>query len=177
VCTITGWEGYSEIVTQHRVPVVVTGFEPLDLLVGILATVKQLEAGEAKIENCYSRAVTEQGNEGAREDLCEVFEIVDREWRGLGQLPRSGYALRDDFDRFDARRLLTAELPEVPDGAPCISGEILRGVKRPVDCPAFGRTCTPDTPLGAPMVSSEGACAAYFRYHRDHDASSSGESS
>lgn len=164
VCTVMGTREYEPIARHYRVPIVVSGFEPVDLLHGIYRTVLQLEAGEARVENAYARVVNEAGNGEARRLIDEVFEVTDRSWRGMGVLPKSGLRLRFEYRDLDAEQRF-----EVGDISPCeargcISGEILRGLKKPLDCPAFGRRCTPETPLGATMVSSEGACAAYYQY-------------
>ena len=166
VCAVMGYWEYEPIAARHRIPVTVTGFEPLDLLQGTLMTLKALEEGRWGVENQYRRAVTRDGNRPAQELLGEVFEVCDRPWRGLGTIPASGLALREDLARYDAARRfpVTGEPPDEP--AECIAGEILRGLKKPHECGAFGARCTPERPLGAPMVSSEGACAAYHRYGR-----------
>lgn len=164
VCTVMGYESYAEFVERYRLPLVVTGFEPLDLLDGILACIRQLEAGEARVENCYGRSVRAAGNEAARALVDEVYEVCDRPWRGFGVIPRGGLGLRSLWQRFDARRrFATTELPTIEPNE-CQSADVLAGRIKPTECAAFGRRCTPDSPLGAPMVSSEGACAAYFRY-------------
>jgi len=164
VCTIMGTAEYGPIARDHRAPIIITGFEPVDILEGILLCVRQLEAGRAEVANAYSRAVRTDGNIHARQLVERVFEISDRDWRGLGVIPRSGLAVRPEYAAFDAAR----RFPRVaaPAAAPteCISGEIMRGIRKPHQCPAFGTRCTPEHPLGAPMVSSEGACAAYHRY-------------
>lgn len=164
VCTVEGAAAYQTIAEHFRVPIVVTGFEPVDLLAGIRACVEQLERGEARVENRYDRVARDDGNTAARDAVTRVFEPVDREWRGMGRLPASGLGLRPAYTRFDALARFGIAPPVTDDGGPCIAGEVLRGLRRPPDCPAFGRECTPDTPLGAPMVSSEGACAAYLHY-------------
>ncbi|WP_019623831.1 hydrogenase formation protein HypD [Thioalkalivibrio thiocyanoxidans] len=164
VCTVEGAAAYQAIAEHFRVPIVVTGFEPVDLLTGIRACVEQLERGEARVENRYDRAAREDGNAAAREAVTRVFEPVEREWRGMGRLPASGLGLRPAYARFDAVERFGVAPPATGEDGPCIAGEVLRGLRRPTDCPAFGRECTPDTPLGAPMVSSEGACAAYLHY-------------
>ncbi len=164
VCAVTGWREYESLVQQHRVPIVVTGFEPVDLLQGLAACVRQLEKGRAEIENQYQRAVLPDGNPGARDLIDKVYRKVDTEWRGLGLVPESGLALRDEYCQFDARKRFGLRGICSLDQTECISGEVLRGVRRPTDCPAFGTRCTPEHPLGATMVSSEGACAAYFKY-------------
>jgi hydrogenase expression/formation protein HypD len=170
VCTVMGFDEYEPIARDFRVPIVVTGFEPLDLLEGVWRTLRQLEDGRAEVENQYGRAVHRAGNAQSRQLIEDVFEACDRKWRGVGLIPRSGYRLRTPYQEFDAeRRFAVAEI-ETQESSVCISGEILRGLKKPCDCPAFGRQCTPQTPLGATMVSSEGACAAYFAYGRHLDA-------
>ncbi|MDP1581305.1 MAG: hydrogenase formation protein HypD [Candidatus Didemnitutus sp.] len=164
VCTIMGLDQYGPIARDYRAPIVITGFEPVDILEGILLCVKQLEAGRAEVENAYSRAVRPDGNLHARAIVDQVFEITDRDWRGIGVIPQSGLGVRSLYAAFDAARKfpLTSTASSTP--TECISGEIMRGVKKPHDCPAFGTRCKPEHPLGAPMVSSEGACAAYYRY-------------
>ncbi|WP_019558352.1 hydrogenase formation protein HypD [Thioalkalivibrio sp. ALE12] len=164
VCTVEGAAAYQAIAEHFRVPIVVTGFEPVDLLAGIRACVEQLERGEARVENRYDRAARDDGNAAARDAVSRVFEPVEREWRGMGRLPASGLGLRPAYARFDAVARFGITAPATGADGPCIAGEVLRGLRRPTDCPAFGRECTPDTPLGAPMVSSEGACAAYLHY-------------
>jgi hydrogenase expression/formation protein HypD len=166
VCTIMGWEEYEPIAARYRVPIVVTGFEPVDILEGVLMVVKQLESGEARIENQYSRAVRREGNVPARDLINRVFEISDRKWRGIGSIPMSGFKLRDEFAAHDAEHCFDIGSIDVEEPEICISGLVLQGLKKPYECPAFGRECTPQTPLGATMVSSEGACAAYHAYHR-----------
>jgi hydrogenase expression/formation protein HypD len=166
VCTVMGYEEYWPIARRYRVPIVVTGFEPVDMLEGILMTVKQLEAGTATVENQYARAVRPEGNLQSRKLIEDVFEICDRKWRGVGIIPKSGYKLRYEYRDHDAERLFEVDDIEANESTICISGQILRGMKKPHDCPAFGKTCTPQTPLGATMVSSEGACAAYHAYGR-----------
>jgi hydrogenase expression/formation protein HypD len=166
VCTVMGTGEYEALVRDHRVPVVITGFEPLDLLEGILLAVRQLEAGEARLDNQYARAVRATGNTASRQLLAEVFEVTDRKWRGIGEIPGSGYRLRDAYREFDAERRFAVADITARESPVCISGKILRGVCKPTECPVFGTTCTPATPLGATMVSSEGACAAYFNYGR-----------
>ena len=165
VCTVMGTAEYEPIAQRLRVPIVATGFEPLDVVQGALLAVAQLERGEARVEIQYRRAVRPEGNPQARALAFEVFEVVDRPWRGIGVVPGGGLALREAWAAFDAERLypeLAGEAP--PEPAECRAGEVLRGVLRPPACPAFGTRCTPERPLGAPMVSAEGACAAYFRY-------------
>jgi len=175
VCTVMGYEEYLPIAEHYRVPIVITGFEPVDMLEGVLRTVRQLEAGTATVENQYARAVRPTGNLQSRKLIEDVFEICDRKWRGVGIIPKSGYKLRYEFREHDAERLFEVEDIETQESGECISGQVLRGLKKPHDCPAFGKTCTPQTPLGATMVSSEGACAAYYAYGR-HLASRSAPS-
>lgn len=166
VCAIMGTSEYAALVDRYRVPIVITGFEPIDLLEGILMTVKQLEEGRAEIENQYARAVSDDGNRAARDVVFEVFEVGDRKWRGIGSIPKSGYRIKYEYRQHDAGRLFEVDDIETLEPAICISGSILRGLKKPGDCPAFGRECTPEHPLGATMVSAEGACAAYYQYGR-----------
>ncbi|MBU0676632.1 MAG: hydrogenase formation protein HypD [Verrucomicrobia bacterium] len=166
VCTIMGYEEYCPIAEKYKVPIVVTGFEPLDVLQGIYMCIKQLEEGRAEVENQYARAVRAKGNRTAQEIIKKVFEIVPRKWRGVGEIPRSGLGLSEAYRMYDAElKFETGDitLEEPPD---CISGLVLQGVKKPNECPAFGTKCTPEHPLGATMVSDEGACAAYYRYRR-----------
>jgi hydrogenase expression/formation protein HypD len=166
VCTVEGTRAYENLSSQWGVPVVVTGFEPVDLLEGILLCVRQLEAGRAEVENQYSRAVASEGNPAAQRLVAEVFEVTDREWRGLGIIPRGGLRLREAYSRFDALERFGLGSPARPESGECLSGLVLLGRLKPPQCPAFGIRCTPETPLGAPMVSSEGACSAYYRYGR-----------
>ena len=166
VCAITGMDQYRPIAERFRVPIVVTGFEPVDILQGVLACVEQLESGRHEIENQYTRIVRPEGNRGALRQMAEVFQTVPRKWRGIGEIPESGLALRESFASFDAERRFDVAEITTEEPADCIAGEILQGHKKPHDCPAFGVYCTPERPLGAPMVSSEGACAAYYRYRR-----------
>jgi hydrogenase expression/formation protein HypD len=166
VCTVMGWWEYEPIAEEFGVPIVVTGFEPVDILEGVLMVVQQLEKGEAKVENQYSRVVRREGNRPAQELIRRVFEVTDRKWRGIGDIPASGLRLREEFKDFDAEAHFQLSQLKVEEPDVCISGEVLQGLKKPVECPAFGKECTPSTPLGATMVSAEGACAAYYRYHR-----------
>ena len=166
VCAVMGYWEYGPIADRYRTPVVVTGFEPLDLLQGTYMAVRALEEGRFGVENQYTRAVTREGNGPAQELLREVFTTVDRPWRGIGTIPMSGFNLRQEFAAFDAVQRFDVEAIAPPENEVCIAGEIMRGLKKPHDCPAFGMDCTPEHPLGAPMVSSEGACAAYFQYGR-----------
>lgn len=166
VCAVMGCSEYETLAQKHRVPIVITGFEPLDMLEGVLKVVTQLEEGRAEVENQYSRAVRTQGNPAALNLLDEVFEVCDRTWRGVGKIPQSGYRLRPAFHEFDAERLYAVDGLHTQESKVCISGQILQGLKKPHHCPAFGKDCTPQTPLGATMVSSEGACAAYHAFGR-----------
>jgi hydrogenase expression/formation protein HypD len=166
VCTVMGYEEYEPIAARHRVPIVVTGFEPLDLVQGIHMTIAALEDGRVGVENQYARCVTREGNRPAQRLLREVFEVCDRAWRGIGVIPGSGYRLRPAFARFDAEQRFGVERVEARESPVCIAGLILRGRRKPHECAAFGSRCTPEHPLGAPMVSSEGACAAYYQYGR-----------
>ncbi|MEM6671362.1 MAG: hydrogenase formation protein HypD [Planctomycetota bacterium] len=167
VCTVMGYlDEYPELADEHGVPIVVSGFEPVDVMQGILMTIRQLEAGRHAVENQYARSVRAAGNARARGMIDEVFEVVDRPWRGLGVIPRSGLALTEAYAAHDALLRFDPGTGEVAEPAECIAGEILRGVKKPHECSAFGTKCTPERPLGAPMVSGEGACAAYYAYRR-----------
>ncbi|MGH7847368.1 MAG: hydrogenase formation protein HypD [Candidatus Binatia bacterium] len=166
VCAIMGCREYEAISARYRVPIVITGFEPLDILEGTLRVVRQLESGRAEVENQYARAVRAEGNRNAQDLVCEVFEICDRKWRGVGSIPKSGYRLRYEFRDHDAERLFEVAEIDTQEPSICISGQILKGIKKPHDCPAFGTECTPRNPLGATMVSAEGACAAYYAYGR-----------
>jgi hydrogenase expression/formation protein HypD len=166
VCTVVGFAQYEEFCQRHQVPIVVTGFEPVDLLEGIWMLLRQLEEGRCQVENQYARSVHRDGNGHAIAAMAEVYETCDQTWRGLGILPSSGLRLRDRYRDLDAACRFAVEQIAVSEPAECQSGAVLRGQLRPVDCPAFGSRCTPEHPLGAPMVSSEGACAAYFRYAR-----------
>jgi hydrogenase expression/formation protein HypD len=164
VCTVMGYEEYLPLASKYHVPVVVTGFEPVDILQGIYLAVKQLEEGKAEVENQYSRSVQREGNRPAQKLIAEVFETTDRSWRGIGEIPASGYKLRQEFGEFDAEKIFDVTTIHARESADCLAGTILRGLKRPNECPAFGVRCTPEHPIGAPMVSSEGACAAYYHY-------------
>ena len=167
VCSVMGYWEYPPIADQYRIPIVVTGFEPVDLLKGILMTVEQLEKGTHTVENAYSRVVSYEGNKPAQAILQKVFEVCDRNWRGIGLIPASGWKLRPEFSDFDAELKFSVGDIHTQESAICISGQILRGRMKPPQCPAFGIQCTPEYPLGATMVSSEGACAAYYRYARE----------
>jgi hydrogenase expression/formation protein HypD len=166
VCTVMGTSEYEPLARHYRVPIVVTGFEPVDMLEGVLRAVRQLEAGRAEVEIAYGRAVRAEGNPQAQKLIDEVFEVCDRKWRGVGMIPKSGYRLRWEYRDHDAERRFEVEDIQTCESAACISGLVLRGIKKPRECPAFGKECTPQTPLGATMVSSEGACAAYYAYGR-----------
>jgi hydrogenase expression/formation protein HypD len=164
VCTIMGTAEYEPLARAHRVPIVVTGFEPLDLMQGILMCVTQLEQGRCEVENQYARAVREEGNRPAQELIRRVFRVVTRAWRGIGEIPESGLALAPEYAAHDAERRFAVESISAPENPECISGLVMQGAAKPSACPAFGTRCTPESPLGAPMVSNEGACAAYHRY-------------
>ncbi len=164
VCAVTGYAEYDPIVAEYQVPIVVTGFEPYDLLKGVLETVTLLEKGEPEVSNRYARAVQREGNPRALAMIDRVFEECDREWRGIGVIPRSGWKLNDAYSQFDAEQRFDTGEAVVRESSECISGQILQGIRKPSDCPAFGKECTPQHPLGATMVSSEGACAAYYQY-------------
>lgn len=166
VCTVMGFGEYEDLVDEFRVPMVVGGFEPLDLLEAISMLVSQLEEGRAEVENQYARSVNREGNLVAQQLMREVFEIADRKWRGIGPIAESGYRLRPAFADFDAERLFGVDDFSAEEPKECISALVLQGLRKPVECPAFGTRCTPMKPLGAPMVSAEGACAAYYRYKR-----------
>jgi hydrogenase expression/formation protein HypD len=172
VCSVMGTRQYPDLASSYRVPIVVTGFEPLDILEGIRRTVVQLESGRHEVENAYPRAVTVEGNLAAQRMLGEVFEVCDRSWRGIGTIPRSGWRLSDRFRAYDAEVRFDVGSIHSVESATCRAGEVLQGLIKPNQCEAFGRQCTPRNPLGATMVSSEGACAAYFRYRRLEPAAS-----
>jgi hydrogenase expression/formation protein HypD len=169
VCTVMGYREYEAIARHYRVPVVITGFEPVDLLDGVRRTVRQLEAGEASVDNQYSRVVDRDGNAAAQRLIWSAFEVCDRKWRGVGTIPKSGLRLRYELHGYDAERRFDVGALDTREPAECISGQILRGLKKPHDCPAFGTRCTPASPLGATMVSAEGACAAYYAYGRHRE--------
>ena len=164
VCSITGYKEYSDLASKYRVPFVVTGFEPADILKGILALVKQLEEGRAIVENEYKRVVKEDGNPNALKMVYDVFEPTDREWRGIGIIPGSGLKVNEDYSEFDAEKYFGEIVVNTHESNMCIAGEILQGISKPTDCKAFAKECIPEHPLGAPMVSHEGACSAYYRY-------------
>ena len=177
VCTIMGYREYEPIAERFRVPIVITGFEPIDILQGALMAIQQLEAGTHEVQNQYARVVQRDGNRVAQDLVNKVFEVCDRKWRGVGSIPKSGYKLRYEFHEHDAERLFNVKEIDTQESSTCISGLVLRGVKKPHDCPAFGKQCTPEHPLGATMVSAEGACAAYYAYGRHLDAKNGGRSS
>lgn len=164
VCAIMGIYEYYPLVEKYKVPIVITGFEPLDLVQGIYMVVKQLEAGEARVENQYSRIVKKEGNVQAQQIIYEVFEVTDRLWRGMEVIPMSGYKVKDSYRDFDAEKKFNIHIEEAPENPECVAGEIMKGIKKPFECQHFGKKCKPANPLGAPMVSSEGACAAYYYY-------------
>jgi hydrogenase expression/formation protein HypD len=166
VCTVMGLEEYADLSRDFHVPIVVGGFEPVDLLEAISMLVAQLEEGRAEVENQYARSVAQEGNRPAQQIMAKVFEVCDRKWRGIGVIPRSGLRLREEFAAFDAEKVFDVAAQGTDEPAECISALVLQGLKKPPDCPAFGERCTPANPLGAPMVSSEGACAAYYQYRR-----------
>jgi hydrogenase expression/formation protein HypD len=164
VCAIMGYQEYHPIAEKYKVPIIITGFEPLDLVQGIYFAVKQLEEKKHEVENQYTRAVKEEGNITARAVIEQVFEIGNREWRGIGEIPNSGYVLRESFSDFDAEKKFNISHIKVPENELCIAGLVLKGIKKPMECSQFGKNCNPSNPLGAPMVSSEGACAAYYHF-------------
>ena len=164
VCTVMGYTEYEPLAAKYRVPIVVTGFEPLDILQGVLLCLRQLETGRAEVENQYARSVRKAGNRPAQDLLREVFHVVPRKWRGLGEIPHSGLGLSEAYAAFDAEKKFGLVDRQVAEPAECLSGLVLQGLIKPHECPAFGTRCTPEHPLGATMVSSEGACAAYYRY-------------
>jgi hydrogenase expression/formation protein HypD len=166
VCAVMGYEEYPPIAAKYHVPIVVTGFEPLDIFQGVLMVVQQLESGRAEVENQYVRAVRREGNQPAQELIRKIFKIVPRKWRGVGEIPQSGLGLNDAYAAFDAEKKFGLTDHHVEEPSECLSGLVLQGQIKPHECPAFGTRCTPEHPLGATMVSSEGACAAYYRYRR-----------
>lgn len=167
VCAVMGYQAYEPLASRHRVPIVVTGFEPIDILQGVLMSIRQLEEGRAEVENQYSRSVNREGNERAQKMLGEVFTVTARSWRGIGEIPQSGFGLAADYESFDAAKKFDVEAISSDQDTECRSGEVLQGRIKPPDCPAFGTHCTPEHPLGATMVSGEGACAAYYRYRKE----------
>lgn len=164
VCTIMGNAEYHPLSEEYKVPIVVTGFEPLDVLQGILMVIRQLEQHKAQVENQYSRIVKEEGNPNAQNMIFEVFEIQNQTWRGIGEIPESGYGIKEKYAQFDAIKKFKIDIEEAPENPECISGQIMKGIKKPFECAQFGKKCKPTNPLGAPMVSSEGACAAYYHF-------------
>ena len=166
VCAIMGYWQYEPIAEMYQTPMVVTGFDPLDLAMGMLMNVRQLEEGRVAVENAYPKYVTREGNQIAQAMINQVFKPVDRQWRGIGIIPQSGLGLQAAYQQFDASIRFDIELAQLQESPLCIAGSVLRGVAKPSDCPAFGTLCTPSNPLGAPMVSAEGACSAYYRYHK-----------
>ncbi|HET7208269.1 MAG TPA: hydrogenase formation protein HypD [Terriglobales bacterium] len=170
VCTVMGCQEYDALARDFAVPIVVSGFEPVDILEAVLMLVRQLEAHEARVENQYARSVSYAGNLPAQRIMQEVFEISDQKWRGMGVIPNSGLRFRQEYSAFDANKVFDLDSIAADEPAECISAQVLRGLKRPTECPAFAMRCTPESPLGAPMVSSEGACAAYFQYRRHAQA-------
>ncbi len=173
VCTVMGYTEYEPVARRYRVPIVVTGFEPLDILQGIYMCVLQLEQGRSEVENQYTRSVRREGNRPAQDLISKVFRVVPRKWRGIGEIPRSGLALQPLYAGFDAETRFGVADRTADESPDCISGAILQGLKKPFECPAFGTGCTPEHPLGATMVSSEGACAAYYRYRRNEISAAS----
>ncbi len=166
VCAVVGYRAFEALATSYRVPIAISGFEPVDMLRGVLAVVRQLERGTHEVANTYERNVTRDGNRAAKAALAEVFDVVDRNWRGVGAIPKSGYRINERYRAYDADHVFEVATIATRESDACISGLVLRGIKKPCDCPAFGRECTPATPLGATMVSSEGACAAYYAHRR-----------
>jgi hydrogenase expression/formation protein HypD len=169
VCAIMGIQEYHPIVEAYKIPIVITGFEPVDLLEGILMAVKQLENGQYKLENQYTRVVETEGNKNAMKVIDEIFEVTDREWRGIGEIPDSGYSVKKQYSAYDAIKKFKIDIAEAHEDPTCLSGDVMRGKIKPHQCPNFGTRCTPVKPLGAPMVSSEGACAAYYHFHSAND--------
>lgn len=166
VCTVMGYSEYIPISKKYNTPIVVTGFEPVDILQGILIAVQQLEEGRCEVDNQYSRSVRLEGNPIAKKLLADTFDVVDRKWRGIGTIQQSGYQLKEKYYSFDAEKIFNVEYITKEESPLCIAGEVLQGLKKPTECSAFGTLCKPESPLGAPMVSTEGACAAYFYYHK-----------
>lgn len=166
VCAVMGYWEYPPIAEKYQIPITVTGFEPLDLLNGILHTVIMLEEGRTEVENAYTRVVSYEGNQSAQQLINRVFQTVDRNWRGIGAIPKSGYGLHEAYKHYDASMKFHSTGIQTEESPLCIAGQVLQGLKKPYECPAFGTQCTPQSPLGAPMVSSEGACAAYYRFGR-----------
>jgi hydrogenase expression/formation protein HypD len=175
VCAVMGFWEYVPLAKKYQIPMTITGFEPLDIVQGILTTVEALEAGTCEVNNAYIRAVTEKGNQSAQAVIHKVFEGCDRKWRGIGLIPGSGWRLRPEYSNYDAEKRFQVETIQAEESPLCISGLVLQGLKKPDQCEAFGRLCTPENPLGATMVSDEGACAAYYRYRtQDPDSRETG---
>jgi len=167
VCTVMGYHEYEPIAEKYKIPIVVTGFEPIDLLLGIKECITLLEQGKHGVQNAYTRSVRREGNVPAQQLMKEIFEVCDQHWRGLGCIPKSGLKLKSDYSEFDTEQKFKLTFVEAEDKKTiCIAGEILQGKKKPTDCPAFGTVCTPENPIGAPMVSNEGACSAYYQYEK-----------
>lgn len=166
VCTVMGYDEYIPIAKEFKVPIIITGFEPFDIVEGVYKAVIQLENGKYEVENQYSRSVRKEGNMHAKKILEKVFQVVDRKWRGIGVIPNSGYELKTEFEEYDAEKIFSLMNLSKSESEICIAGEILQGLRKPPECKAFGQLCTPERPLGSPMVSSEGACAAYFHYKK-----------
>jgi hydrogenase expression/formation protein HypD len=166
VCTVMGYDEYHPIAAKYRVPIVVTGFEPMDILQGVHMCVRQLEEGRAEVANQYSRSVRPAGNVAARQLITQVFRVTNRKWRGFGEIPQSGFGLSEQYRPYDAEEKFGVQAYSAEEDSECVSGDVLRGIRKPNECPAFGTRCTPEHPLGATMVSNEGACAAYYRYRR-----------
>lgn len=164
VCTIMGTEEYHPLSQKYNIPIVVTGFEPLDILQGILMVIKQLEEGRAEVENQYTRMVRDEGNVSAKKIISQVFRVQDQLWRGIDVIPLSGWGVREELESYDALKKFDVNIEQAKEDDACIAGAIMKGLKKPFECPHFGKECTPQNPLGAPMVSSEGACAAYFNF-------------
>jgi hydrogenase expression/formation protein HypD len=167
VMTIMGFEDYIPLTTKYKVPIVITGFEPVDLLQGILLTLRQLESGKHELENQYSRVAFEKGNLAAQKTIESVFRVGDQVWRGIGEIPSSGFRLRPEYLAYDAEQKFNINIEKAKESEDCIAGQVLKGIKKPSECPMFGKVCNPENPLGAPMVSSEGACAAYYHYYTE----------
>jgi hydrogenase expression/formation protein HypD len=170
VCTVMGWTEYEPIAAKYKVPIIVTGFEPVDILEGIAMAVQQLEEGRHEVENQYVRAVRREGNRPAQELVAKVFTLVNRKWRGIGEIPMSGLGLTEEFAAYDAERRFALQDIRAEESPECRAGDVLVGRIKPMECPAFGTRCNPEHPLGAPMVSSEGACAAYYNFARFRSA-------
>jgi len=166
VCTVMGYHQYERLAKDYRIPIVVTGFEPVDILQGVYLCVSQLEKGEARVDNEYARVVRAEGNIPAQKIMKRVFQISDQKWRGIGSIPESGLKLADKYKKYDAKTVFNVSHIQAQENPECQAGDVLQGIKKPVECPAFGTRCTPEHPLGAPMVSSEGACAAYYKYRK-----------